>query len=95
MLHDENEELRDENDQLINKIDTIAFQFEAQMEKLNIEKKDFQKQIEFKGKFIEWNLWIIDKQLKDSNERNKNLEDKVRDLKRQITILTLEGKEVS
>jgi len=33
--------------------------------------------------------------LKDSNERNKNLEDKVRDLKRQITILTLEGKEVS
>ena len=50
MLHDENEELRDENDQLINKIETIAFQFEAQMEKLNIEKKDFQKQIEFKGK---------------------------------------------
>lgn len=42
MLQDENDELREENENLIMQIDNITFQFEAELEKLNIENKELE-----------------------------------------------------
>lgn len=88
MLQDENDELREENENLIMQIDNITFQFEAELEKLNIENKELEFKLLRSGIFIKF-LKNLEEQLKEMNKQNKRNEDVIRDLKREMTFIKI------
>ena len=72
MIQVENDDLREENENLQKGIHNISFRFETELEKVTILKDECRQNLK--------------QLLQDSIEKNKILEDTIRNLKREIVI---------
>lgn len=80
----ESDECKKENEDLLKDINNVTFQFEAEIEKLSIENKELLESLDIKGN----NYYsYVEAKLIEVTERNKQLEDNIRDLQRKMLFL--------